>query len=81
MRLTVMCEIPLAPAIGTDASDLVPLDNLDALAAAGLHGLFAPPDVGGFDAEFPTICDTVEQVASGRGGIVSPAQTAAAPLL
>ncbi|NLV56075.1 MAG: acyl-CoA/acyl-ACP dehydrogenase [Acidimicrobiales bacterium] len=62
---TVLADDVLLPAaLDTDVSDVLPAANLDALAAAGLFGVFASPDVGGLGVaeELPTI---VEVLASG----------------
>lgn len=49
---SALAEDVLFPAaLATDAADVVPASNLDALAEAGLYGLFAPPEVGGLGAE------------------------------
>jgi alkylation response protein AidB-like acyl-CoA dehydrogenase len=52
-------------ALSTDASDVVPRELLDALAAAGLYGLPAPAHLGGLDADFGTVCAVQEALASG----------------
>jgi len=54
---------PAAP--GTDAADLVPAANLDALAAAGLYGMAVPPAHGGLDLDLATQYRVVETLASG----------------
>ena len=51
-------------ASATDRSDLVSLDNLDALADAGLYGLFGPRELGGFAADLVTAGAVVERIAS-----------------
>ena len=48
-------SIPPA-ATATDRSDVLPRENLDALADARLYGLSGPAWAGGLDADFPTIC-------------------------
>jgi alkylation response protein AidB-like acyl-CoA dehydrogenase len=58
-------DVLFANALATDAADAVPAANLDALAAAGLFGIFAPPDAGGLGADFATMARTVEAIASG----------------
>lgn len=61
-----MAEEVLFPrAIETDRADLVAQSNLDALAEAGLYGLFGPLDLGGFAADLPTGSAVVENIASG----------------
>ena len=52
-------------ALETDAADVLPDENLDALADLGLYGIFAPTELGGLGAEFPTMSAAVETVASG----------------
>jgi alkylation response protein AidB-like acyl-CoA dehydrogenase len=52
-------------AVGTDASDVVPVELLDALAEAGLYGIVAPQDAGGMSADFGTVCAVLEALASG----------------
>ena len=47
----------------TDALDLVPRENLDALAAAGLYGVSGPPDAGGLDVDLETYVELVEILA------------------
>lgn len=54
---------PAAPR--TDAADLVPADNLDALAAAGLYGMAVPASFGGLDLDLATQYRVVETLASG----------------
>jgi len=59
---TVLADDVLLPAaLDTDVSDVLPAANLDALAAAGLYGVFAPPDVGGLGVaeELPTIAEVL----------------------
>jgi alkylation response protein AidB-like acyl-CoA dehydrogenase len=46
----------------TDASILPARSHFDALAAAGLYALAAPPNLGGVD--LPTLCAVVERLAS-----------------
>src|SRR5688500_5474374 len=52
-------------ALATDQAAVVPAENLDALAAAGLYGLVASPDAGGQSIDFPTMLEVLEVVASG----------------
>ena len=56
-------DILFPRAAETDASLLVPKANLDAIAAAGLYGVTAPPDAGGLDVDFDTYLDVVEVLA------------------
>jgi alkylation response protein AidB-like acyl-CoA dehydrogenase len=52
-------------ALETDAADLLPVQNLDELAAAGLYGLAGPVEAGGSDADFQTVCTLIEELAGG----------------
>ena len=52
-------------ALETDAADVLPESNLDALADLGLYGVFAPTEVGGLGADFATMTTLVETLASG----------------
>lgn len=52
-------------ALATDRSDVVDRTNLDALAKAGLYGMFGPVELGGHGADLPTACSVVEHLASG----------------
>ncbi len=58
-------EVLFPAAVGTDASDEVPVELLDALAEAGLYGIVAPPDAGGVPADFGTVCAVLEALATG----------------
>ena len=58
-------EVLFPAALATDMADAVPVDLLDALAEAGLYGLSGPASAGGVDADFPTVCSVVEELASG----------------
>ena len=58
-------ELLLPRATDTDAADLVPRENLDALASAGLYGLTGPRDAGGRDADFETYLGVIDALASG----------------
>ncbi|HTO01852.1 MAG TPA: acyl-CoA dehydrogenase family protein, partial [Microthrixaceae bacterium] len=61
-----LAESVLFPnALETDRSELVPVSNLDALAEAGLYGLFGPESDGGFGADLRTASAVVERIASG----------------
>src|SRR4051794_6538521 len=51
-------DVLFPAALATDAADAVPVELLDALAAAGLYGLSAR-------ADFETACAAVEALASG----------------
>jgi alkylation response protein AidB-like acyl-CoA dehydrogenase len=58
-------EVLFPAALTTDAADAVPVELLDALAAAGLYGLAGPAAAGGLDADFESVCAVVEALASG----------------
>ncbi|MGN6795606.1 MAG: acyl-CoA dehydrogenase family protein, partial [Streptosporangiaceae bacterium] len=58
-------EVLFPAAVETDASDVVPVELLDALAEAGLYGIVAPSDFGGAAADFGTVCAVLEALASG----------------
>lgn len=58
-------EVLYPAALATDRSELLPRANLDALAAAGLYGMFGPRDQGGYAADLPTAGAIVEQIAGG----------------
>ena len=58
-------EVLFPAALATDAADTLPVELLDALAAAGLYGLAGPAAAGGLDADFATVCGVVEALASG----------------
>lgn len=62
---TALAEDVLFPAaLATDAADVLPVANLDALAAAGLYGLFAPPEAGGLGAD-QEVTTVLEVLAAG----------------
>lgn len=58
-------HVLLPAALETDRADLLPRANLDALADAGLYGMFGPVESGGWAADLDTACAIVEHVASG----------------
>jgi alkylation response protein AidB-like acyl-CoA dehydrogenase len=58
-------ELLFPTALTTDAADLVPVTNLDALAEAGLYGIVAPPEVGGLDLDRAAANELIEVLASG----------------
>ena len=62
-RLAEDVLFPAAAAV--DAADVLPRANLDALADAGLYGIFAPPEVGGLGADFGAMAGAVEVLAGG----------------
>jgi alkylation response protein AidB-like acyl-CoA dehydrogenase len=58
--LAVAGELLLPHAAEIDAAPMVPRRYLDALAAAGLYGLFGPTECGGLDADALTAARVVE---------------------
>jgi len=52
-------------ALEVDASELVPVERLDALAAAGLYGLAGPREAGGLGADLRTFTGVMEALAGG----------------
>jgi hypothetical protein len=58
-------EVLFPAALTTDVADVVPVELLDELAAAGLYGLSGPGWAGGDDADFGSVCASVEALASG----------------
>jgi alkylation response protein AidB-like acyl-CoA dehydrogenase len=58
-------DVLFPTALETDRADVVPIEVLDALADAGLYGLAAPAALDGFDADFETVCQVQEALASG----------------
>ena len=58
-------EVLFPAAAATDAAPIVPVENLDVLAEAGLYGLSGPAAAGGLDADLDTACDVIELLAGG----------------
>jgi alkylation response protein AidB-like acyl-CoA dehydrogenase len=58
--LAIANDLLFPAAAVIDGAPVVPLRYLDALADAGLYGLFAPAEVGGFDADPLTAARVVE---------------------
>jgi len=58
-------EVLFPAAATTDAAPIVPVENLDAIAAAGLYGLSGPAAAGGLDADLDTACAAIEALAGG----------------
>ena len=58
-------DVLFPAALETDHADVLPIELLDAIAAAGLYGLASPASVGGFDANFETVCAVWEVLSSG----------------
>ncbi len=53
-----------AEAASVDTAATVPAGHLDALASAGLYGIFAPTSEGGLGLEYLQACAVVEELAS-----------------
>jgi alkylation response protein AidB-like acyl-CoA dehydrogenase len=51
-------------AAAVDSAATVPVEHLDALAADGLYGIFAPASDGGLGLGYPEACAVVEELAS-----------------
>jgi alkylation response protein AidB-like acyl-CoA dehydrogenase len=65
-RVREIAEHVLLPAtIEIDRSGVVPASHLELLAKEGLYGLAAPPEFGGPDVDFATVCSIVQTLASG----------------
>src|ERR1041385_5994392 len=58
-------EVLFPRALTTDAADIVPIENLDALADAGFYGLHAPVEYGGLGAGAAQLFEAVEIISSG----------------
>jgi alkylation response protein AidB-like acyl-CoA dehydrogenase len=58
-------DVLFPAAMRTDAADVLPVSQLDALAAAGLYGVFGPLEEGGLSLDFPAVCAVVEELAGG----------------
>ena len=64
LRAAQLADEDLFPgALETDASRVVPLDRLDALAAAGFYGMFGPAEAGGLEADRLTGAEVTEILA------------------
>src|SRR5688500_3576669 len=61
----IATEVLFPNAIATDAADLLPRSNLDALAEVGLYGLAGPVDAGGLAADSRMTGAVVEALAGG----------------
>jgi alkylation response protein AidB-like acyl-CoA dehydrogenase len=58
-------EVLFPAALATDVAPVLPVHLLDALAAAGMYGLVAPPDAGGLGAGPAEVRAVVEALAGG----------------
>ncbi|HYM51097.1 MAG TPA: acyl-CoA dehydrogenase family protein [Candidatus Limnocylindrales bacterium] len=56
-------EVLYPAAIATDRAAIVPVTQLDTLAASGFYGLPGPVDAGGLGADFETLCAVIEILA------------------
>jgi len=63
-RLSRLSSLFLADAETVDASETIPAEHLDALAAAGMYGMFAPVAEGGLGLGFLEMCAVMEELAS-----------------
>jgi alkylation response protein AidB-like acyl-CoA dehydrogenase len=63
-KLDELCSMLWAAVPGLDDASTLPAGHLDALADAGLYGIFAPASLGGLELEFPQVCAVVEELAS-----------------
>jgi alkylation response protein AidB-like acyl-CoA dehydrogenase len=61
----VAAEVLGPAAMTVEATQRVPREHLDLLAAAGFYGLAGPRDAGGLDLPFPAFCRVIEILASG----------------
>ena len=52
-------------AASVDTADMLPKEQLDALAHIGLYGVFAPESLGGLGLGVSELCQLVEELASG----------------
>ncbi|MDQ2725774.1 MAG: acyl-CoA dehydrogenase family protein, partial [Actinomycetota bacterium] len=57
---TLAEKVLFPAAMAIERSTVVPLSYLDALAEAGLYGLYGPPDAGGLDADQRSAARVVE---------------------
>jgi alkylation response protein AidB-like acyl-CoA dehydrogenase len=65
-RARAIAEAVLFPAaMKTDASDLLPVAQLDVLAQEGFYGIAGPTEAGGLDLNHSTTSQVVESLASG----------------
>lgn len=47
-----------------DATAVIPEENLQGLAEAGLYGAFAPTELGGLGLDYPGVCSAIEELAA-----------------
>lgn len=65
LATTIAEDLLLPAALATDRAELLPRANLDAMADAGLYGMFGPVELGGYSADLDTAGAIVEEIASG----------------
>jgi alkylation response protein AidB-like acyl-CoA dehydrogenase len=58
-------EVLFPDAMRVDRLDMLPVDHLNALAAAGLYGAPAPAEAGGLGLDLPEVGRVVEELAGG----------------
>ncbi|HEX3826777.1 MAG TPA: acyl-CoA dehydrogenase family protein [Sporichthyaceae bacterium] len=58
-------ELLFPTVVATDAADHVPVSHLDALADAGLYGLYGPVEAGGLGFDQPSSLAVIETLARG----------------
>ncbi len=58
-------EVLFPRVVATDSSELVPIDSLDALAAAGLYGIAGPRRAGGLELDQSEGLQVIEELARG----------------
>jgi alkylation response protein AidB-like acyl-CoA dehydrogenase len=58
-------DVLFPSALGTDASDLLPVAHLDLLAREGFYGIEGPTEAGGSNLDHSTTSQVVESLASG----------------
>jgi alkylation response protein AidB-like acyl-CoA dehydrogenase len=63
-RLQALEELLWSGAADVDFAATVPSGHLDALAKAGLYGIFAPVDEGGLGLGYDEVCAVVEDLAT-----------------
>jgi alkylation response protein AidB-like acyl-CoA dehydrogenase len=63
-RVEALSSLFFADAPAVDAADIVPASHVDALAAAGMYGIFAPVAHGGLGLGYEEACVVVEELAS-----------------
>jgi alkylation response protein AidB-like acyl-CoA dehydrogenase len=63
-KLKDLSALFYADAAAVDAADRVPATHLDALASAGMYGIFAPVSKGGLGLGYNEGCAVVEELAS-----------------